>query len=93
MFVNYPENPGAFKDFKIEVIDSCETAYTITPSAPPATVSYTVARPALITPAMSPFTVVPNYCPIKYSFTVIPAFATIDISTITFDALNLVYTI
>ena len=73
--------------------DSCETAYTITASAPPANVSYTVARPAFSTPAMSPFTVVPSYCPIKYSFTVTPAFTEADTSTIQFDPVNLIYKI
>ena len=67
------------------MIDSCETEYTITPSIPPVDVSYTVARLATTTPAMIPFTVVPNYCPINYSITATPAFAAADTSTILFD--------
>ena len=52
-----------------------------------------MARSASITPAISPFTVAPNYCPIKYSFTVTPAFAAGDASTIQFDSSNRIYTI
>ena len=67
----------------------CETPpYTITPSTPLANVSYTVARPAFITPAVNAFVSVPSYCKIQYSFKVTP-----DSSAIQFDSVNRVYTI
>ena len=79
-------NPGATKDFTIDVIDICETPpYAITPSTPLANVSYLVARPDYITSAVDPFVSVPNYCPIKYTFLVTPDFSASDVSTIQFD--------
>ena len=68
-FSLYPLNPGAVKDFTIQVNDICETApFDITPSLPPADQTYTVARPAVSTLAMAPFVMVPSYCPITYMF-------------------------
>ena len=87
-------NPGATKDFTIQVKDICETApYAITPSTPLANVSYLVARPDYITPAVDAFVSAPSYCPIKYSFSVSPTFLASDISTIQFDSTNRIYTI
>ena len=88
----YPINPGATKDFTIQIDDICETApFDITPSPPPADETYTVARPAISTVAIAPFVVVPSYCPITYMFEVTPAPG--DLTTFTFDDLNLVHTI
>ena len=90
----YPLNPGATKDFTIKVNDICETApYAITPSTPLTNVSYLVARPERITPAVGAFLSVPSSCPIKYTFTVTPAFLGADISTIQFDTTTRVYNI
>ena len=45
------------------------------------------------TPAVDVFVSVPSYCPIKYTFTVIPPFLAADVSTIQFETMSRVYTI
>ena len=52
-----------------------------------------MARPEHITPAVGAFLSVPSSCPIKYTFTVTPAFLGADISTIQFDTTTRVYNI
>lgn len=89
---DWPYNPGAFKDFSVQINDICEELpYSITPSAAPADLTYLAARPAHSTTAMAPFTVVPSYCPITYTFEVTPDPG--DITTFTFDSISLVHTI
>lgn len=92
-FTDWPEQPGAFKDFTVDITNICEVApYDITPSAPPADVVYMAGRAAFDTTAMAPFTVVPDYCPITYIFEVTPADPA-DLTTFTFDDFNLIHTI
>lgn len=64
VYDDHPENPGAQKDFSVEITDSCETAYTITAPPAPLDVSYTVARPTLSVPPFDDFVVDPVYCPL-----------------------------
>ena len=91
-FFDWPYNPGAVKDFTVQVSDICEEVpYSITPSAATADVTNLVARPAHVTPAMDQFTVVPDYCPITYTFEVIPDPG--DPAIFTFDDTNLIHTI
>ena len=45
------------------------------------------------TPAVDEFVSVPSYCPIKYTFTVIPPFSAADVSTIQFETTSRVYMI
>ena len=66
---DWPENPGATKDFTVEIADICEVGpYDVTPSVPLVDVVYMAGRAAFNTAAMVPFTYVPNYCPITYIF-------------------------
>ena len=90
---DWPGNPGATKDFTVEITDICEVGpYDVTPSAPPSDVVYTVGQSALDTAAIAPFTYVPNYCPITYTFEVTPADPA-DLTTFLFDDANLIHTI
>lgn len=89
---DWPSNPGAIKDFSIQVDDKCETIpFDITPSAPPADFDYTVGRPAIETDPIDPFTWVPDYCPMTYKSVVTPDPG--DPTIFIFDDLSLTHTV
>lgn len=87
VYVDHSENPGASKNFTVEITDFCETAYTITVPAAPLGVSYTVARPKLFVPPFDDFIFDPLYCPSKQLVMVTsPVFNSPDELTIQLDA-------
>lgn len=62
---DFPDNPGATKDFTVDVIadDTCFAEnISITPSTEILDISYVVARPSVTTNTFSDFTVSPIWC-------------------------------
>ena len=77
-FTNYATNVGE-KDFSVVVQENCETAMVVTPSAPIANESFTVARVAVITGVFAEFAAAPAHCFISgYTYTVTPALTAPD---------------
>ena len=77
-FTNYSTNVGE-KDFSVVVQENCETAMVVTPSAPIADESFTVARAAVTTGVFAEFTAAPPHCFISgYTYTVTPALTAPD---------------
>ena len=83
-YTNFPNNIGGYIDFEVNVIDKCETAYTITTSSHP-TLNYLVARPAANV-IFDAFNVEPSYCILSYEFELTPALLAPDDTAIQMDS-------
>ena len=77
---------------QIDPDSACEDAYTITPSAPSADTTYTIATPASTTLPFAEFTVDPVRCELTYDFTVSPLLPAADVGAIMYDPTTRTFT-
>ena len=99
--VEYPENPGATKDFSVLIQDLCETSMDIIPAIAPPNQTYNVRSPEITYDPHNVFTAdlasVPSFdwyykCPWTYVSSITPTLATPDDTTIVYDPVSMSHT-
>ena len=88
--LSYSVVTPAIKDFKVQFINSCEPPTLITPSSV-LTKTYNLTYATALTFSVGAFTVSPSYCPITYSFSILPDIT--DSTVVVFNATSRTFTV